>query len=466
MHLIEHIQQFVEELSPAHISVAVSGGLDSVVLLDVLVRVRNASSVALPWHLSIVHVNHSLSPNAHVWQSKVEMLAHTYGLPCEVYHVDVDSADGGLESAARTARYNAITEHLSEQSLVLTGHHQNDQAETLLLRLCRGAGVEGLAAMRPLRRLGAGMLGRPLLPFARNQLLSYAQDHALYWVDDESNDDVRFDRNFVRAEVLPLLETRWPAAVRQLAQAAELCGETSDLVGLHVAKLMENIARCKESLGESISLEAFKALGAIERRLVLRAWLNELGTLMPPLQQFVHLDALLNAAQDRMPEWVVDAQVLRRFQARLYCLPIVGDVHPFVDAALPANGVPQVFESNGFRLVAEPSDQGGLALGRDYLVTQRSSVGQMRSKPVGRMHSQTLKKLYLEYGVPPWLREHVPIFLHDGEVAAVGDYWVDQKFWIAAGSPAWSLKWRYISCLLYTSPSPRDLSTSRMPSSA
>ncbi len=202
--------------SPAALLVGYSGGLDSTVLLHAL-------AMAHPGKVRAIHVHHGLHPEADGWAIHCERTCDALGVPLVVARVDVADIAAGPEAAARAARHTAFHAHLHEGEWLALGHHRDDQAETFLLRALRGSGPDGLAAMRPWRRFGAGTLWRPLLGIGRDALLAYARAHGLAWIDDPSNDDDAFDRNFLRNGVMPLLRKRWPQADAVFARSAALC---------------------------------------------------------------------------------------------------------------------------------------------------------------------------------------------------------------------------------------------------
>ena len=214
--LLETLRQ-LPTASRCHL--ALSGGLDSCVLLHLLVQLRPQ----LPFELRAIHVHHGLQHQADSWQNFCEELCNGYDIPLKSVHLtlNVDSGES-LEAVAREARYQAMADQMREGELLLTAQHRDDQAETLLLQLLRGSGPAGLAAMPPLARFDPGWLARPLLDCSRQSLEEYARRHDLTWQEDPSNQDQRFDRNFIRHQVMPLLRSRWPAAATTLSRAAPL----------------------------------------------------------------------------------------------------------------------------------------------------------------------------------------------------------------------------------------------------
>lgn len=288
------------------ICLGLSGGCDSVVLLHLLCRLGEAG------RLTAVHVHHGLSPNADVWANFCSETCAALGVPLLIQRVAVDPASGlGLEAAARQARYAAFAE-VAEGCLLLA-QHRGDQAETLLLNLLRGAGVTGAAAMPAERRQGRLRLLRPLLDASRGEIEAWALANGLDWIDDESNADPRFSRNFIRHQVLTAVAGRFPGAEASLAQAAANFAEA--------ALLLDDLAELdwqRVADGEAARLVELRQLSAVRLKNLLRYRLRRLGWRVPVanrLDEFVR--QLLVAAPDRHPELVLPDGTMRAGRGRL-----------------------------------------------------------------------------------------------------------------------------------------------------
>lgn len=293
--LPERVGDFLAtRLAPAErICLALSGGCDSVVLLHLL------HSLGFGERLSAIHVHHGLSPNADAWADFCAAYCAQLGVPLEIRRVDVERYSGlGLEAAARTARYAALAESAAE--ILVLAQHQGDQAETLLFNLLRGAGVAGAAGIPEERRLAGRRLLRPLLAVSRDELVAYAAQCGLSWIEDESNLDTRFSRNFLRHDVLPVVKRRFPAAERSLAQAAQHFAEADDLLAELAAGDWR--AACADA-GDAPALRDLRTLSPVRLKNLLRYRLRQLGWRAPGaqrLEEFVR--QLLCAAPDRHPE--------------------------------------------------------------------------------------------------------------------------------------------------------------------
>lgn len=270
-----------------------SGGVDSHVLLDLALKTFTTCEVGA------VHVHHGLSPNADRWAKHCEEVCAGYNVPFSVLVVNAQVKDGeSPEEVAREARFTAFEKFMQPDEALLLAHHQEDQAETILLRLFRGAGPLGLGGMSYKSRVGSGDLLRPLLGISRREIEQYGTEHQLSWIEDESNQNQRFDRNFLRHEILPRLQARWPRVVRSVSRAGSLCLETATAV--QVISL-EDLKHSKTKEG-GISVSALLRLEPSRRRGVLRCWLQEQGMQVPSWDQLERIDReVLMAQPDRKP---------------------------------------------------------------------------------------------------------------------------------------------------------------------
>lgn len=295
---------------PRH--VGLSGGCDSVCLLHLL---RHAS---VPGAVAAVHVHHGLSPNADAWATFCTDICRQWSVPLTVLRVTVaDVAGQGLEAAARQARYAALAQHLPPGAPLFLAQHRGDQAETLLFNLARGSGVHGLAAMRVSRRRAGLHLLRPLLDVSRQTLENYAQAHALPWIEDESNADTRFSRNFLRQEIMPALRRRFPAVEANLAQTAAHCAEAAALLDELAADDWQRAAQ-----GEAAQIRELRLLSPARLKNLLRWRLRALGWQVPTasrLEEFCR--QLLSAGPDRHPELRLPDGCMRVGRGQLRWLP-------------------------------------------------------------------------------------------------------------------------------------------------
>jgi tRNA(Ile)-lysidine synthase len=401
---------------PRRCWIAYSGGLDSTVLLDLLTGLRERLGVSL----SAVHVDHGLNPASAAWACLCEDRCAALGVPLVLRRVEVRLRDGrGPEAAARAARYAAFRDLLGPADLLLTAHHRDDQAETLLLALLRGAGLKGLAAMPKVSSLGAGRLVRPLLAFGRADLQTYARARGLDWVEDPSNLDLELDRNWLRRQVLPLLAKRWPAVGRSLARSAGHCAEAATLIdGLAAGAA----ARLQGERPGTLSVSRLLGIDGPLCRAVLRHWIGSLGLPVPDTRHLARvMGEVLPARPDASPLVAWAGAEVRRYRDDLFALAGLPPIPAGLDLAwersplnLP-NGLGRLHLSD-----AAGRDVAPETLGLGPLRVRFGGTG-LRCRPLGAPHHRPLKHLYQEAGVPPWLRGYVPLVFAGDHLVAVGD---------------------------------------------
>lgn len=389
-------------------------------MLDLCARLGRAEG---RFQFAALHVHHGLQAAADTWADHCAKVCAAYGLPFRLVHVDAKPKPGqSPEEAARNARYRAFGDWLAPGDSLLTAQHADDQAETVLLQLLRGAGLAGLAAMPEAMPLGRGSLLRPLLTWSRDALRQYAEEHGLGWVDDPSNQDISYDRNFIRGEVIPLLAGRWPGVAATLGRAARHCAEAQGQLRRLADDLL--LAATSDEMPGTLDVIAIRQWRAEEQRLVLRHWLRKQGFRAPSsaVLQSV-LNQTLAAREDRNPCVVWPEGEVRRYRGRLFVLP-----------PLPRLDLSAVYVWDGGQPLFLPGN-GSVELCRDGVglpprtMHVRYRQGGECCRLPGRQGSHALKKLFQEARhVPPWVRERVPLLYIDGQLAAVGDLWVCEPF--------------------------------------
>ena len=392
-------------------------------LLHALAQCRHR--ICVPLHA--VHIDHGLNPLSPGWAEHCRQVCGELEVALTIRRVDARARpDESPEEAARRARYQAFRAVLGSGDWLCTAHHQDDQAETLLLHLMRGAGPRGLAAMRARSSLGDATLVRPLLAFGREALAAYARDAGLCWIDDPSNDDIAFDRNFVRLEVMPLLRRRWPAAARTLSRSAAHCREADDIMN---SLALQDLAGAEGEEG-TLLVSRLLRLEQARRVCVLRVWLARLGLPVPTLAQLHHIQTdVLATAPDANPCVQWPGARVRRYRDRLYAMPPVAAVSPPA-AGLPWNLRAPLALPNGQRLAAIAVAGRGLSAARcrNQVVSVRFRQGGEHCRPAGGRHSRSLKNLFQEQGIPPWRRDVLPLIYVGESLACVVGLCVCEPF--------------------------------------
>jgi len=434
--LAERVADALSSVLPAGSSIllGLSGGVDSVVLLHLLQQLAPRYS----WRLSALHVHHGISPHADEWATFCTNLCTRHEIPFQLVHVDIAPLrEHGIEAAARKLRHAALDRQPVD--FIALAHHQDDQAETLLLQLLRGAGVRGASAMPVIRqRTDHPTQLRPLLDVARSELLAYAQQHALQWVEDESNADDAYPRNFLRHHVLPLLEQRFPAYRITLARSARHFAEAGELLD----QLAQQDAQDALHNG-SLEVACLQALSLSRAKNLLRYFLHSLGAPMP---QAVQLDDMLQqlcgAQQGAAVQINFDNWQLRRYQGKVYAFPAL----PEPDAELCAQWLGEValeLPELGGTLYFEPVIGHGLSLEKLHqaTVTVRLRHGAERIRLDDKRPTRTLKNLLQEQGIPPWQRDRLPLLFCGEMLVAIPGIGVECAYQAGQDEAGVVLRW-------------------------
>ncbi len=417
----------------AGIHVGVSGGVDSVVLLHLLAAVQNCSEISL----AALHAHHGLHPDADRWQEFCERLCETWSVAFATRRLDVRVETGyGYEASAREARYQWYASMVKPTDYLLLAHHRDDQAETVLLNLLRGSGVRGMSSMSPMAIRERLRIIRPLLTYDRQQLVAYAEEHQLQWIEDASNRDIAYSRNYLRHRIVPLLRARWPAVSRVLADTAERMQRTQTLLEeVAAADLRHTEWRSIEALagtGYKLKLSGLEDLSESRFRNLLSYWLRGRHFRSPSCRQMDQLVAELirrGGPTNAINRW--PGTEMRRYDGWLYVLrplsqPVAMDARRW-DIEQPLH-LPEL----NLKMVAVPVIGAGLA--RKHITTPlvvRWRQGGERCRLANHAGRRKLKKLLQEHRVPPWARARIPLVYVVHQLAAVAGYWYCAPF--AAG---------------------------------
>ncbi|MEN9656942.1 MAG: tRNA lysidine(34) synthetase TilS [Pseudomonadota bacterium] len=435
--LSQRVEQILERrlhsMSPPDkptLCVGLSGGLDSVVLLHLL-----ASLCRQRFVLRAVHVHHGLSANANAWMKFAQALCNRLGVECAVERVSLLPYQGmGVEGAARAARYAAFERQ--DCDVLLLAQHKNDQAETVLLNLLRGSGVRGLAAMPEWRMQNTQMgILRPLLGFTRQDLADYAKQYGLGWIEDESNLDSRYDRNFLRNQIIPQLETVWPSASATFARVALHAAEADDL-------LQELAAADLEIAVQNGAFDLRAALSPLRLRNVLRYWLGRHGLQLDTRAFEELLRVAFEASEDAQPALHWRDHAIRRYQHQLFITP--SQIQIGQTLVLPWLMESKVDAWHG--VLSWQADEQGIAAEQlnSAVLELRPRLGGESLRLVKDGRIRALKQLYQEARVPPWQRQSCPLIYLDGILAAVPGLGVASVFRPDKGEAGFIPLWRLL----------------------
>ena len=414
------------------IAVALSGGLDSVVLLDTVCKAQAKNKISA---IYVFHIHHGLQKQADDWLIFCEKLAKKYQVHFDfrLLHL-VGEEQGNIEARARAERYEALADLCTEYGIedLLLAHHQNDQAETILLQLLRGAGVAGLAGMPGSRELNAKEdkinLWRPLLGQSRKELEAYAKEHKLKWIEDPSNQDSKYRRNAIRKTIIPALEKIQPEAIANLARSAGLLGEAQgllDRLAIHDGKKIH----LKNGIRHQQLLElAQKDLPAANN--VLRYWLRVNGLIMPSQERLAawwrDLQAVKAGAQ---LEWAHDQSIIRLWRGILQVEKAMGGEWVFktISSSSKTPGLPSQW-------IKDAQKNG--------LIMQKQRSGSEKIQIKANTPRKTLKNLFQEGDIPPWERQ-APLLYVNGDLIAVAGVGLSYPHLVHTGPrvrPEWQQK--------------------------
>ncbi len=412
----ELLTQFLSEQPAINtFYVGLSGGADSSALLLLLKHCLPESV-----NLFAIHVNHGISQHADRWQQHCQQLCAELAVNLHCHRLQLSADTPNLEQVARQQRIGIFQQYQNPQCAFVLGHHEGDQAETLMMRLIRGAGLSGLTGIKPVNRVADLLLWRPLLAFNKQALTAYLSGHQLSWVEDESNQDEHYLRNFVRQQVLPLLAKRQPRISQQLCQTAQHLSEADLILNQYLDKDLKLMVK-----GEALTLERLNGLEQAKQALLIRRWLQNLGVISLPdtahLQQvltFIGREVDYAEISFKKAKLVLD-KGLMYFSKQWHLMPFKRKI-TFGENILPMElGCLQVKQG-----------EGPLAIATKWLsqleVSSRPTSVNLR--PKGRGHSRSLKKLMQEYAVPRHLRSVIPVVMVGQQVVLLPGYFVNQDF--------------------------------------
>jgi tRNA(Ile)-lysidine synthase len=435
--LVERLTALTAGEAASRWLVAFSGGVDSTALLHALASAREQHQT----DIMAIHVDHGLQPDSGDWEKHCRQFADNLGVAfiSRQVTVDVDFA-GGPEAAARQARYAVLQTLVKEGDCLLSAHHEEDQAETLLLNLMRGSGIAGLAGIGAAQKFAEGRLLRPLLGVSGEAIQDYAKRHELRWIEDPTNVDTRFDRNFLRQEIMPVLASRWPAVSARLKQSADLASEASELL-----RELADIDLAAAGSPQRLDLQALRRLSLERQRNLLRRAISLCGLPPPPatrLYQAVH--ELIPAREDAQPLVQWQGAELRRYRNHLFVMPAISSLPDEPQQVLKPDTSLDLGPGMG-QLVLSPDISGGIdpELASAGLRVRYRHGGE-EIMPAGHDCTHKLKKLLQQEGIVPWMRERLPLLYSGENLGAVADLWVAKECSRDAG---FGVSWRERSAL-------------------
>lgn len=422
MGILNHIKQYcLEHGLDSTYWIGYSGGMDSHVLLHAISQLREH----YPLKIKAIHIHHGLSPDASHWQQHSEKICRELKIEYETESIRIKKKIGeSPENAARKARYAVLREKIQSGDIFLSAHHEEDQAETVLLQLLRGAGPKGLSAMPKNKSFGKGWHGRPLLAITHDEIKQYAVQHHLQWIEDESNQNEDFSRNFIRHRIMPILKDHWPTASKMISRTAAHCAA--------LEPLLENIVapELKKILGDSpekLSIQKCREVDSDLQSHLIRAWLRTLHLPLPSTKTLHHIQKNIMAArEDKMPEIKWNGIALKRYQQYLYV----------IHSSPPHDPTKIVYWEDVTKpLEIQPigTFHPMLTIGKGLKIqTKKISIrfrqhGESCDMPERGGH-HTLKKLFQEWAIPPWERSRIPLIYSEENLIGVANLFLNKQF--------------------------------------
>jgi tRNA(Ile)-lysidine synthase len=403
-------------------TVALSGGVDSVVLLHLLYELQKKHHFTL----NVTHVHHGLSKNADKWVKFCEKLCTKLSVPLNVYYVKLPQKKSlGIEGEARRLRYEKLLQ--SKSDLVILAHHADDQAETFLLQLIRGAGVKGLSSMAHFDE--SRKLWRPLLHVSRIDIESYAKQHKLKWIEDESNLNTDFDRNFLRVKVLPMLKKRFSHIIKVISRVSSNLAEAQNLLD-ELAKIdLKNHLKSINS-EDKLNVNYLNKLSSLRAKNVLRYWLQINDQLMPSKD---HLEEILRQVLTAKKDAELKIELSEEFEIRRYkdeIYIVQNNKNKLKNYEIVWKGESIILLPNGSKLTFIKVK--GRGIGLDFLKNQKLMISNRKGgesfRPDLKRPTKKIKQLLQESDLPPWERDHLPLIFLDRDLASIPNFGVDIKF--------------------------------------
>lgn len=403
---------------PTRYWIAFSGGVDSICLLHAINMIRER----LPAPINAVHLNHGLQMDSNYWVIHCQNICSELAIECTTLNLNVQLIPGqSLEATARTARLDAYQKVMQDNDMMLTAQHQNDQAETYMLQLLRGSGLPGLASMPKFITFANGYLVRPLLDISRQQLIDYAQYHKLTWIEDPSNADTKFERNYLRHKIFPELKHHWPGYATTITRSAAHCAEALNLLN---ELLQPQVQAARGSIPGTLSKAALLNLTPELCRGILRYWIQARGYKLPNTCQLHRIqNEILTAAADRNPIVTWTGAEVRRYRDDIFIMSPLPPL-PTINILWESINEICVLPNNlgQLQLVTATNTLGiDINLFHNSKVEIRFGVPSERCRLPNTIHHCKIKHLYQKYAIPDWIRPYIPmIYINDTLITIAG----------------------------------------------
>ena len=418
-NLVSHVRKKLQNNKVAGpIWIGYSGGCDSHVLLDVISKILPKQQIIA------IHINHNISTHAKIWEEHCHKLLKNMSITAKVQNAyPLDGNGANLEDKARQARFNIFCKEIPENGTLLLAHHLDDQVETILMRMFKGAGPTGISGINEYYKYKNINILRPLLDVSKDKIKTYANDNKLNWVEDDSNNNCKHDRNHIRNIVIPSLTTKWPALKHSIIRTAEHCREQNQYLQQQSKSILATI-----TTENNLNIQSLIQHDKLLQKLIIRNWLQTNGSVTPSTKHIeIIFSEIITAKQDKQPQIQISNIKIRRHQDKLYIIHAKNKSYPQNhELAWLKTDQSIALPLSGKKLVRNCNLKQGSVLQDELIIRFRQ--GGERFHPSTRVGSHPLKKLLQEWGVPPWERNKIPLLYFKNELVCIPGYAVAKKY--------------------------------------
>lgn len=430
---LDIIERQIKPLLPNKFCIAFSGGMDSTVLLHVMKNIIDEKS-----QIRAIHINHNIVDNSKVWTKTCKSICKNFGIDIEIISLEVTHNGYGLEAAARDERYEKLKEKLYENEYLLTAHHEEDQMETVFLRMARGTGLDGLQGINEKYSFGEGIIFRPMLEVSKTSVMDYAKEHQLKWVEDSSNQDTHFDRNFLRKKIIPQFRERWPSIASSVSRLSQLSAQNIKILNQIAEEDIGPIANMNELPLAKLLDKSFERANNMLRYIILANGMSipSMKTLQDGLKEMLdpETDKSVIAWKD---------YCIRKYKNHLYFLSN-SDLEPNkVDVRIPWEIGKTVNLGENIGTIEATFIHGdGLSIEKckNKLTISYRQGGEL-IKPIGHRINKSLKNLFQENQILPWMRDKIPLIYYQDELVSVADLWFNQNYVASQNEAGFVVNW-------------------------
>jgi len=427
------IKKIIDKYQKKNFLIAYSGGLDSTVLLHQMIKIKNQYS-----HIKIraIHINHNLHDYSKKWENHCKKNCVLYKIPFIVENINLDLKNKNVEETLRKKRYHSIFNNLLTDEILLTGHHMNDQCETLMLALKRGSGPNGLSSMLYETTFNKNKkIVRPFLTYSKRELKSWAVNNKIKWIEDFSNLDINYDRNFIRSKVIPVFEKRWPYFLKNCARTSKICHEETILLNSFLKEKIHKI----HQIDGSLSIDSFKNITKIMSKALIRYWISLNQIQMPSYKniEYIYNIIVLSKTDSNSKIILQKKNEIRRYKKRLYFIKIKPSIYHTI-----------IFWHNKDIELYLPNDLGQLMQDKKGITLpspRKNELINIRFQfegsilILGREKKRKIKKIWQEKKIPPWLRKNTPLLFYNNQlISALGVFIINDYH----ARNTWKISWK------------------------